>query len=71
MAKKQPFKTRGSDDKVASVGDLERDQMIAMLKTLAEDEYVIIHKLEIRKKAGENNYRVIVRASREKSAQEE
>ena len=70
MAKKL-FKTNGTGDKVASVGDLERDQMMAMLKTLAEDEFVIIHKLEIRKKAGENNYRVIVRASREKSAQGE
>ena len=63
---KRLFKTRGTDEKVASVGDLQYDEMKALLKTLAEDEYAIIHKLEIRKKAGDDLYRVICRVSREK-----
>lgn len=58
----KPFKTRG-DEKVASVGDLEWSEVAAILKTMAEDETLTLHKLEIRQKQ-DGIWRVIIRASR-------
>jgi hypothetical protein len=52
-------------EKVAQVADLEYKEMRALLKTIVEDDHCLIHKLEIRHKAASNNYRVIVRVSRE------
>lgn len=58
-------KSAQPDERVAVASDLEYSQMRALLKTMAEDDHVLIHKLEIRYRAQRNNYRVIVRASRE------
>lgn len=52
-------------EKVAQTADLEYSEMRALLKTIVEDDHCLIHKLEIRHKVASNNYRVIVRVSRE------
>ena len=54
-------------EKVASKGELDVKELRALLKTMAEDDHLIIHKLEIRKKES-GMWRVIVQASREKNA---
>lgn len=54
-------------EKVASKGELDIKELRALLKTMAEDDHLIIHKLEIRKKQN-GLWRVIAQASREKNA---
>lgn len=63
---KTEFKTKGTDDKVASVGDLDWPEVKAILQTMAEDKTLVLHKLEIRKK-NNGTWRVIVRATKEKN----
>lgn len=57
-------------EKVAQTADLDYKEMKALLKTLSDDDHALIHKLEIRHKAASNNYRVIVRVSREKNPED-
>lgn len=54
-------------EKVATKGELEIAELRALLKTMAEDDHLIIHKLEIRKKQG-GRWRVVAQASRAKNA---
>lgn len=60
---KTAFNTRGNDDKVASVGDLEWPEVQAILTTMGEDKSLTLHKLEIRRKAN-GSFRTIIRATR-------
>lgn len=62
------FKTRGSNDKVASVGDLAWPEVQAILTTMGEDDSLTLHKLEIRRKAN-GTFRTIVRATRKQLTQ--
>lgn len=59
--------TRGSNDKIATVGDLSINELRALLSTMASDDNLIIHKLEIREKQN-NCWRVVARVSRAKDA---
>lgn len=61
------LKTIGTDDKVATVGDVDIKELRALLQTMAEDDHLIIHKLEIRQKQ-HGSWRFIARVSREKDA---
>jgi len=54
-------------EKVATKGELEIKDLRALLKTMAEDDHLIIHKLEIRQKQ-DGKWRVVAQASREKNA---
>lgn len=54
-------------EKVATKGELDIKELRALLQTMAEDDHLIIHKLEIRQKSG-GLWRVIAQASREKNA---
>lgn len=54
-------------EKVATTGDLELSELKAMLKTMALDDHLVLHKLEIRQKQN-NKWRVVCRASREENA---
>lgn len=65
MLSRKQNKSAQTDERVAVASDLSYSQMRALLKTMAEDDHVLIHKLEIRFRAQRNDYRVIVRATRE------
>lgn len=70
LNKNKSAQTNQLDERVAVASDLDYNQMRALLKTMAEDDHVVIHKLEIRFRAQRNDYRVIVRASREENPAE-
>lgn len=65
MLNRKQNKSAQTDERVAVASDLSYSQMRALLKTMAEDDHVLIHKLEIRFRAQRNDYRVIVRATKE------
>lgn len=60
-------KLTATDTRVASVGDLEWPEVQAILKTMADDETLQLHKLEVRRKQ-DGIYRVIVRAAKKEKA---
>lgn len=61
------MKSKIENEKVAVADELELGDLKALLKTMAEDDNLLIHKLEIRQKQN-GVWRVIARASREKDA---
>lgn len=61
------IKRNSKAEKVAYTTEITKSDLRALLKTMAEDDHLLIHRLEIRLKQG-NIYRVIARITRDKNA---
>lgn len=61
------IKRNNKAEKVAYTTEIAKQDLRALLKTMAEDDHLLIHRLEIRLKQG-NVYRVIARITRDKNA---